>query len=210
MSARRGNIARLNYDTREVINRMLRDGCTVKDINDWLIKKQIPNAPFNAQNFTNWRKGGYQEWLEEEKRLDSVRENAERIKRTVAAGGLEVYDELAWQSANAMQNVLAGADEQTSTMVAGTVARLLKAQTERLRAEMAKEQLSLAKEKHALDREKFEIQACTLFLKWLKEQRAKEIADSNLTNEEKIKQLRAEYFADVDALEASGQVVLPT
>lgn len=214
MSARKGNIARLDYDTREVVNRMIRDGRTVKQINAWLVKQRIPGAPFEGQNFTNWRKGGYKEWLEEEKRLDAVRKNAERIKRTVAAGGLEVYDELAWQTANAMHSIIAGTEDkkpsdETATFVAGTVAKLLKAQTERVRAEMAREQLRLAKEKHALDREKFEVQACTLFLKWSQEQRARDIADSGLTNEEKIKELRAEYFADVDALEASGEVVLP-
>jgi hypothetical protein len=57
--------------------------------------------------------------------------------------------------------------------------------------------------------EKFERESCVLFIKWSKDERAREIANGNLSNEEKIKQLRLTFFADVDALEQSGKVELP-
>jgi len=60
-----------------------------------------------------------------------------------------------------------------------------------------------------LNREKFAAQTCELFLKWYGDKRAKEIADSNLSNADKIAALRQTYFADVEALAQSGKVVIP-
>jgi hypothetical protein len=65
------------------------------------------------------------------------------------------------------------------------------------------------KASHRLDREKFAVSTCELFLKWYAEARAREIAESGLSNAEKIARLRENYFADVDALEAAGTVKLP-
>lgn len=63
--------------------------------------------------------------------------------------------------------------------------------------------------KLALAREKFEVQTCERFLKWFSDHKARDIAESKLSNAQKIAALRAEYFADVDELEAAGTVVLP-
>lgn len=52
-------------------------------------------------------------------------------------------------------------------------------------------------------------QSCELFLKWFNDKRAREIAESGLSNAEKIAALRKTYFADVDELEQSGAVQIP-
>jgi hypothetical protein len=62
----------------------------------------------------------------------------------------------------------------------------------------------------ALERGKFEILTCEYFLKWFTDKRAQEIATSSASNAEKIAQLRQAYFADVDALQKSGTVKLPS
>jgi hypothetical protein len=61
----------------------------------------------------------------------------------------------------------------------------------------------------SLDRDKFQQQTCELFLKWSKDAKAREIAESNVSNSEKIAQLRQTYFSDVDELERSGSVQIP-
>jgi hypothetical protein len=60
-----------------------------------------------------------------------------------------------------------------------------------------------------LNRERFQAQTCELFLRWFKEKKARDIAESNLSNADKIAALRQTYFADIDALEQSGQVQIP-
>lgn len=75
-------------------------------------------------------------------------------------------------------------------------------------------QLAVAKETgkdldRDLDKAKFEVATCERFLKWYGVRQARSIAESNLSNADKIAKLRREFFADVDALEASGEVELP-
>ena len=60
------------------------------------------------------------------------------------------------------------------------------------------------------DERRLQDATCEAFLKWYQDQRAREIADSIAPNEEKIRRLRHEFFSDVDALERSGKVVLPS
>jgi len=79
----------------------------------------------------------------------------------------------------------------------------------KLKQESAKFKGSLDLAKYQLSREKFEVEACKKFLAWFKDEKARDIADSGLSNSEKIAALRAEYFKDVDALEKSGGVQLP-
>lgn len=78
------------------------------------------------------------------------------------------------------------------------------------------EKLRLLKEKEAregnklgLDREKFEVQTCELFLKWFKDERTRQIANSQSSNAERIAQLRRVWFQDVDALDAANVVKIP-
>jgi len=75
-------------------------------------------------------------------------------------------------------------------------------------------QLALLKEQgrdldRDLIRDKFETETCKKFLLWFRQEKAREIADSGLSNADKIAALRAEYFRDVDTMEASGEVKLP-
>jgi hypothetical protein len=60
-----------------------------------------------------------------------------------------------------------------------------------------------------LERDKIEVLTCEKFLVWFKDQRAREIAESNISTPDKIKALRQTYFADVEELEKSGEVELP-
>jgi hypothetical protein len=64
-------------------------------------------------------------------------------------------------------------------------------------------------EDRKLERVKVEVMTCENFLAWFKDQKAREIAESNISTPDKIKALRQSYFADVEALEKSGEVELP-
>ncbi|MEI6492061.1 MAG: hypothetical protein WCO94_05895 [Verrucomicrobiota bacterium] len=79
----------------------------------------------------------------------------------------------------------------------------------KLKQDSAKFKGSLDLAKYKLDREKFEVESCKRFLSWFKDARAREIADSGLSNADKIARLRETYFADVDKLEAEGGIHLP-
>ncbi len=69
--------------------------------------------------------------------------------------------------------------------------------------------LSQRDQELALDREKFQRETCETFLTWYADQRAREIADSDAPNADKIARLRQTYFADVDAFAKSGRLQIP-
>ncbi len=70
--ARTGKIARLPHDIREQLNHRLRDGEEVKSILEWLnplpevqavLSEHFDGRPINHVNVTDWRQGGYADWL---------------------------------------------------------------------------------------------------------------------------------------------------
>lgn len=69
---------------------------------------------------------------------------------------------------------------------------------------------ALDRAKLRLDVDKFQTSVCEHFLDWFADERAREIAESEAPKREKIAQLREAYFADVDAMQAEGEVSLPS
>jgi virulence-associated protein VapD len=67
----------------------------------------------------------------------------------------------------------------------------------------------LAEQAGKRDERRLQDEMCKRFLEWYSDQRAREIADSTAPNEEKVRRMRSEFFADVEALEKAGGVVLP-
>lgn len=59
---RTGTIARLPRALREEVNRMLDEGCLYEKIIDWLATNGHPGV--NHDHISNWKDGGYQDWLE--------------------------------------------------------------------------------------------------------------------------------------------------
>lgn|SRR3990167_1907362 len=72
---RTGKIARAPFEVRTRVNELMRDGATAAKIIAFLDSKGI--AGLNHQNVTNWREGGYQDWLKEQERLQDMRAKRE-------------------------------------------------------------------------------------------------------------------------------------
>lgn len=73
--ARTGKIARLPRDLREQINEQIRDGKTARQIIDHAARAGHPGL--TDQNLTNWRQGGYQAWLDNQRRIEEMRVRAD-------------------------------------------------------------------------------------------------------------------------------------
>jgi hypothetical protein len=96
--SRNGKIARLSYETREGLNRRLQDGEGGAAVLDWLndlpevreiVREQFGGVPVSKQNLSEWRAGGYQEWLRREESLGTVRELMERAEGVNTAANEE-------------------------------------------------------------------------------------------------------------------------
>jgi hypothetical protein len=64
-------------------------------------------------------------------------------------------------------------------------------------------------EKLQLQRIRIEVMVCEKALDWFEDKQAREIMEGSGSRAEKIAALRKSFFKDVDALQASGKVVLP-
>ncbi len=80
---RTGKIARLPHDIREQLNRRLNDGEQAHPILNWLnsvpevqavLAANFDGRPLNKVNLTEWRHGGYRDWLVRQDALDFVEE----------------------------------------------------------------------------------------------------------------------------------------
>jgi hypothetical protein len=73
-SRRNGKIARLPKETRDMINRMLDDGIPYHVIIDELGEA---GDGLNTQNLTNWKQGGYQDWVKNQELIEHTRAQTE-------------------------------------------------------------------------------------------------------------------------------------
>ncbi len=99
-----GKIARLPQILREQLNQKLDNGEQGGPILEWLnalpevqaiLKAEFDGRPINAQNLTNWRGGGYQDWQRQQERRATVRQFTEDAKQLDAdAGGVELANHL--------------------------------------------------------------------------------------------------------------------
>lgn len=147
-TTRKGKIARLPYEIREQLNAMLRDGAPAATLNAYLVAKGHPAV--NDQNWTNWRQGGYQDWLKEQKHLDAIRDKHETIRRELEAGGFSVLDKAIYDVATSLAD-----SDIDPTKAAAAIATLKTAVTGDKRVQIYERRAALAEQALNLERDKF-------------------------------------------------------
>jgi hypothetical protein len=84
------NIARLPFEIRELINHQLLDNEPAKNIVTWLntdsavrvcIERLFEGRPVTEHNISEWRQGGYEEWLAERACLENICDLSEKAAR---------------------------------------------------------------------------------------------------------------------------------
>lgn len=134
--ARTGKIARASYEVRKHVNELLRDGRTAKAVISFLAGAGITGV--TDQNVTNWREGGFQDYLKEQSRLDEMqfkREFAMEIVRqnqgsqlqeaTLHLAASQLYEALTDYDITALKTLLAEKPENYAAIV-NSLAKLSK------------------------------------------------------------------------------------
>ncbi len=147
-TTRKGKIARLPYEIREQLNAMLRDGSPAAQINAYLVAQGHP--AIKDQNLTNWRQGGYQDWLKEQTRLDTIRAKHEAMRREFDAKGVAFIN-------NAMVDaaVLLGQSDLPPDRIATAMAAIKNSFSGSDRTKIAERRAALAEQALNLERDKF-------------------------------------------------------
>lgn len=219
-TSRRGKIARCPPHIREEVNRRLHAGESGTTILAWLnaneevlrvLDQHFAEQPVSPQNLSEWRQGGYQEWLDRREQLDRTKELSDYAAQLAtshrdAAGGnaaivggqlLEIFESLDVQA----QKELLKEKPGNYVFLIDALARLEKSQADRVKAEAGRDMVKIqqrraeqAEEKLRLEREKHEVKTCELFLKFYDDRKAAEIVEGKANRQVKLEQLRLHIF----------------
>ena len=102
MIALTSKIARLPFTLREQLNHRLQNGEAGQPLLDWLnqkpavkkiLAKLFNNQPINKQNLSDWRHGGYRDWVRHQSRQQTIQRLAEQGGQFhKPEGNLDLYD----------------------------------------------------------------------------------------------------------------------
>lgn len=192
--ARQGKIARLPHKLRKQVNTRLRDGESAPRILAWLNqepaaiavwKNEFKGVPCSEQNLSEWRTGGFQDFLRERERLDAITslsdyalELAQRSGASLADGAAAI---IAGKIVTGFEQMVDEEEEGGMKLAdaAAAVAMLRAGNLGKEKHQLAKDKHQLAQKKAELDREKFEKQTVTMFLRFARTPEAQTILNSS-------------------------------
>jgi hypothetical protein len=212
--ARQGKFARLPHALREEINRRLLDGETSGVILAWLNAKpeairiwdaHFDGAPATPQNLSEWRLGGYKDWIAERESIENTKALASYAAEIAGAGGALSSGLQAILAGRIMESfeVLLNADEGDEqpdkpvdriAKLSSSIVAMRNADTAADRVALDKEKVSAKKEDQKLSREKFEMQTVAKYMQFSKSPEAQAILNSNAKKDVKMEQIRKLMF----------------
>jgi len=216
--ARTGKIARLPLAIREELNMRLRDNESGQTLLEWLngeeVVKQVLAKSFNGEpisdaNLSLWRSGGFEDWMKDQGEVRKIEKLGElSLRLAQAAGGRMSKGFLAVAVGKIHEALEEGQsvefDEKGKPAITGVgVDKLAKALASIAKIEQDDERLQLDKSKHGLDQEKltldkkrFQRETTELFIEFSKDEKAKEIATSDMAADTKLEALGKHLFGD--------------
>lgn len=168
--ARTGKVARLPAELRQKINEKLYEGSSGPQIIAWLDKA---GQSITEQNLSEWRHGGYQDWMQSEEQMDTIRERAELALRMAQAAGGSLGSSIITRLASKIDENLSAISSENYEEIKPLLDSILmaeKLQLERRKADQKDSEIDIT-------RQKFQRETVQLFLKWYKDQKARDIMD---------------------------------
>lgn len=205
--ARKGKIGRCPPHIRDEVNRRLFAAEPASKILPWLnsqaevltiLDAYFGEEPVTAQNLSEWRTGGYAEWLARRERVAQLGELAGYAAKLGEAAGGSVTDGSAAILGGRILERLEAALEAGDDTKLGELAEILCAlRTTDLAKRKADQHDRVIAQKDrivALDEKRFQVRACEEFIRLAEDKRALEIATGSAAKDVKIEELRQLMF----------------
>lgn len=201
--ARKGKIARLPQEIRDRICLLMADGAPDSRILPALNADPVVIAALaeyqgggvksrpelTEGNLSEWRQGGYQDWLGDQSKVRRVRVLAEYAQRMATAdGGSASAGAVAVAAGRLFERLEGASDEDLQGLIKPIVALRI-AETQAIQAGANRKRADLAEQALVLMRQKFQRETARLFLKWFDDKRAREIVESGKGQEVKMDEL---------------------
>ncbi len=202
-NARKGKIARLPHTIRQELNTRLRDGVPGTDILAWvnalpetraILTEQFNAEPIKPQNLTDWRQGGYNEWLHGHQQYEQARQTTDHAQYICSSLGLDPSDALSVIITGHLVNLLSG---EASLDDLAKLGPLFNAVTNVKKVGLDQRKVEQAAADLDLRQKKFQRETAQLFMKYYKDKRATDIIDNpGITTEEKTNILGQIMFGE--------------
>ncbi len=172
-----------------------------------MLAAEFEGRPINAQNLSDWKQGGYRDWVTQQEALELAQRLGEDAAELQAEGRPPLTDTLAlWLAAR--YAVATRQVTQAEGVEGWRALRELCADIVELRrGDHSAERLRLEREQFEFARERERKKTEAELWEWAHQPENRErICQGFKTNAEKIALLRKVMFGDVDALDKSGEV----
>lgn len=203
--SRNGKIAKLPKAIREALNRRLEDGEPAATLATWLnqlpevrtLQQENGTRPIREQNISEWRKGGYRDWLAKQEALELAAQLGEDAAELNAEGRPPLTDTLAlWLTAR-----YAVATRQVAATEGAEGWRLLRELcadiVELRRGDHSAAKLKLEQDRLKEAREKTEEEVVAFFQQWAHNPKVREAICGDCTSPEERQRRIMEIFGRV-------------
>jgi hypothetical protein len=204
-SARKGKIARCPLAIRQEVNRRLLDGQPASKILPWLnsdeqvlqvLDEHFGEEPVTAQNLSEWRQGGYRDWLKRRENITRTKELATYAAELGQAAGGSLNDGSAAILSGQLLELLEDPNPKTIASVVKSVVMLRDSDLDTRKADQRDRLLEQKERALQLDEKRFEVRSTELFMKYYDDRRAREIVEGKGTKAVKMDQLRLLIFGE--------------
>ena len=202
---RRGKIAKLPADLRMEVNRRLHDGQPASQILPWLnnhdrvrpiLAAQFQGQDVNDQNLTEWRQGGYLDWLDERERLDSLKELSLFAGEAVKSGG-SLADGAAAVAAGRLISAIEGADDEQLLKISSAIAGLRSGDSEVRRVKLIAEKVKQTGKRLEFDEKRWRMRTVALVMEYLSDAESmRAISQTGLDNDAKTQLIGKRLFGE--------------
>jgi hypothetical protein len=193
-----GKIARLPAQIREEVNQRLHNNEPAAKIIAWLheqpdvlrvLDELFHEEPVSANNVSEWKRGGYQDWLERRERVGHLKTLSEHAFNLAKAGGGSITE---GSVAIAGGKILELLENAKDAELADLIESLASLRHVEVAAEKEKgKKIDRAQKDRLINlaEKKFQRTTAELFLKWHDDKRIRDIADSKGTKDVKMDKL---------------------
>ncbi|WP_448577453.1 hypothetical protein [Thermosphaera sp.] len=158
--------------------------------------EQFAGEPIKPQNLSEWRAGGYRDWLAEEDRVEHIRRLADYAFSLAKASGGNLSEGAAAVAGGKLLQLLEAAESEQVVPVSIALAKLRDSDARMASAKALAARLAQRERELALAEQRFRRETAELFLKWYENEQARRIAESNDKPAVKMDRLIRLMFGD--------------
>jgi hypothetical protein len=207
--ARKGKIARLPLAVRLELNRRMRDGKKYPALCAWLNALPEAERALSADfaqwrvtpgNLSEWRAGGYEDWLREEERVENVRRLSDYAFSLAKASGGNLSEGAAAIAGGKILEALEAAEGDDVLPLSLALAKLRDSDAKVSAAKTMRAKLAQKDRELALAEKRFQRQTAELFLKWFDDESVRRIAQGKEAKPVKMEKLIGVLFGQRPAV----------